>query len=332
MGAVAGALGFGSNDSKAGGFQGQGTNIQQPITSADAQQNLANQNAFIQALQAQNGTQNQSNVYNQLGAIANGQGPNPALAQLANATGANTANQAALMAGQRGASQNVGLIARQAAQQGAANQQNAVGQAAALQAQQSLNALGQQGNIAGQQVQNLGQNIAGQQGAELGSIQGVNQANVGMQSNINNANAGIAGINAQNQAKTAGGLGSSIGSGITSLLAHGGEVGKDGPKSILGRHMLKMAHGGKVDVILSPGEGYLPPDEAKEVVQQKKNPITKASIVPGEAKVKGDSLKNDTVPAKLEEGGIVIPRSIMEGKNAATEAAKFVAKHLKSKK
>ena len=101
-------------------------NIQAPITNqmgldsiTQAQNQLAQQNAFVQALQAQNGIGNQSNVYNQLQNVANGTGPNPAQAMLANATGQNVANQAALMAGQRGSNANVGLMARQAAQQGA---------------------------------------------------------------------------------------------------------------------------------------------------------------------------------------------------------------------
>jgi hypothetical protein len=71
---------------------------------------------------------------------------------LSQATGANTANQAALMAGQRGSGANAGLMARQAAQQGAANQQNSAGQAATMQANQSLNALNSMGSLATSQA------------------------------------------------------------------------------------------------------------------------------------------------------------------------------------
>ena len=59
------------------------------------------------------------------------------------------------MAVQRGGASNVGLLAREAAQQGAATQQQAVGQGATLEAEQQLNALGQQAGIAGQQVGEL---------------------------------------------------------------------------------------------------------------------------------------------------------------------------------
>lgn len=93
-----------------------------------------------------------------------------------------------------------------------------------------------------------------------------------------------------------------------------------------------FSKGGQVPAMLSPGERYLPPSEAKAVVQGKESPLKAGQEVPGKAKVKGNSLKNDTVPATLEEGGIVIPRSIMQSKDAAKKAAAFVAAHLKGKK
>ncbi len=55
---------------------------------------------------------------------------------------------------------------------------------------------------------------------------------------------------------------------------------------------------------------------------------SQGAVVPGKAKVKGDSLKNDTVPAVLSPGEIVIPRSIAQGKDAPKRAAEFVAKVL----
>jgi hypothetical protein len=224
MGAVGGLLGLG------GGAAGSSFNtlspaaLQQPTTSAQAQTAYtANQNALkqqqdlVNALQGQNGIQNQSNVYNQLQGIANGTGPNPAQAMLNQATGANVANQAALMAGQRGASQNVGLIARQAAQQGANTQQQAAGQGATMQAQQSLGALGQlQGLSTNQANQQIGatQNLTTQQQAEqqnlLNAIAQQNQANVG----INSANAGLANTQMQGQQGLLGGLMNAAGPAI----------------------------------------------------------------------------------------------------------------------
>lgn len=195
----------------------------------NAQSGIGNQISFLNAVQQQNGLGNQTNVYNQLQGVVNGTGPNPAQAQLAQATAANTANTAALMAGQRGASANPGLIARQAAQQGAANQQQAAGQAATLQAQQSLGALGQSGqmatNMANQQANatNAFSNASqGEQGLVLNSIAGQNSANVGSQQSMNSSNAGIAGVVAGGQQQLIGNvLG---GAGMAFGLAEGGTV------------------------------------------------------------------------------------------------------------
>lgn len=193
----------------------------------ETQSGLGQQQQFVNALQAQNGIGNQSQVYNQLQGIAAGTGPNPAQAALANATGANTSNQAALMAGQRGAGANAGLIARQAAQQGAANQQNSIGQGAALQAQQSLNAVGQAGQIAGQQVgqqagalgtyNQLAQNNQGMQQTAAGQLNSTNVQNTSQQ---NSSNAGVAGVNAQAQNKVTSGIVSTLSGGL--LGAAGG--------------------------------------------------------------------------------------------------------------
>lgn len=137
-----------------------------------------NQNAAVAGLQGVAGQQ--ANTARQYQDISEGRGPNPALAALHQATGENVANQAALMAGQRGAGANVGLIARQAAQQGANTQQQAVGQGATLQAQQQMNALSglsaqQQAQAATQaQIGNLGTTQAGMQQAGIGQ-----QANIG---------------------------------------------------------------------------------------------------------------------------------------------------------
>lgn len=233
MGSIGGLIGIGSSPGSQGlGFSAQSAALQSPTTNEQAQtaydqsqSGIAGQQAFLQAIQAQGGLQNQSDVYNQLSGVAQGTGPNPAQAMLANATGQNTANQAALMAGQRGAGANVGLIARQAAQQGAVNQQNAIGQGAALQANQSLNAIGQMGNIAGQQVANQAAATGaltgaqqGEQGLLLNAIQGQNNASVANQKNINDVNSGMA----QSGGKAQLGLLNSAGAAIG--MAQGGQV------------------------------------------------------------------------------------------------------------
>lgn len=197
---------------------------------ANVQQGLTGQQALINALQGQNALQNQSTVYNQLQGVASGQGPNPAQAMLANTTGQNIANQAALMAGQRGAGQNIGLMARQAANQGANIQQNAAGQAAALQANQSLNALGQMGGLANQQAGQLlnAQNTYGNQALQaqqnaLSGISGQNQAAISQQNAINAANAQRAAAESQMQGNMLGGLLQGAGAVAGTML--GGPVG-----------------------------------------------------------------------------------------------------------
>lgn len=268
----------------------QGVPIQQATSIGDVQQaqqgagnSLQSQQALLQALQGQNGLAQQNSIAgqqqglaNQLSAanglatqqgaiqglqgaagmygnIAQGKGPNPAQAMLNQSTGQNVANQAALMAGQRGAGANVGLMARQAAQQGANTQQQAVGQGATMQANQQLNALqgltGTQqaiGGMGGQQLaaqQAQQQNMAAQAnqvaGQQIGAttantqanlthqqqmqqaLQGINNSNVAMQSNINSGNSALANTQMQGQQGILGGVMSGLGA---AMGAHGGDV------------------------------------------------------------------------------------------------------------
>jgi hypothetical protein len=476
-------------------YNAASANILQPTTVdqanqayAQSQQAIENQGNFLSATLNQNGLANQASAFNQLQNVANGQGPNPAQAQLAQATGANIASQNALMAGQRGAGANVGLIARQAAQQGAATQQNAIGQAATLQANQSLNALGQLSGIAGTQVaqqQNASNAYTGatqgEQSQILGGIAAQNNANVGMVSNQNTANAGISQIAAGQQGNLIGNITGGIGSALQGLAkggkvqnyVTGGSVYQDiapgsspfdtqgqssvlsvpvgslgvntnlqtsaptatiqtpgvqapttpgQPKSNVGKFFsglgqgknlasnskdqpdgasvagqaigkgigsglnalfhgvgqifgssnpsaaaqltspvpadgsmysqgiqssaannatsqaggpadnvqqdedgaMNAARGGKVPALVSPGEVFLPPNKAKDVAKGKADPIKDGKKVPGKPKYPGNDYRNDTVPAKLEEGGVVIPNSIMQSKEPAKEAAAFV--------
>lgn len=291
---------------------------------ANTQSGLSQQQALINALQAQGGIQNQSDVYNQYKNIAAGQGPNPAQAMLQQATGANIANQAALMAGQRGAAANPALIARQAAMQGANLQQQAAGQQAVMQANQQLGALGQMGNIAGQQVQNLGQSIGGYnqyalqgQGNLLQANAADNMARAQMQGNINTINAQVAAGNQKARQDLIGGIAKGAGAAAGMPMAHGGEV-----KSMTGKLLLGMAQGGQVPVMVSPGEGYVAPEKAKAVATGSQSIKQAGEIIPGKAKVKGDSLKNDTVHRKLEAGGVVVPRTVMQ--QGEDKAAEFV--------
>lgn len=218
-------------------FDAKGAEIENPVSKEqinqaylNTQTGLGNQKDFLNAVNAQNGLGNQTSVFNQLQGVANGTGPNPAQAQLANATGANVSNQAALMAGQRGAGANAGMMARQAAQVGGNIQQNAAGQAAQLQAQQSLGALNQMGGIATNQANqqanatNAFANTAlGQQQNLLGAQGAYNNSLVAMQSNMNNANAQVNGAIVPAQGNMMQGIMGAAGS-VMNLI--GGDKGK----------------------------------------------------------------------------------------------------------
>lgn len=499
-------------------FQAQAAPIQEGTNTAQlqqaynqAQQGIVQQQGLVNQLGAQGGIQNQSNVYDQFGQIAQGIGPNPAQEMLRQQTGNNMAMQASSMASQRGASANPAALARSIAQQGAATQQNAVGQAAALQAQQSLNALGNQGNIAGQQVSNQMAGVQGLNNAvqnEQNILQGANtafnNAQVNMVGGMNSANAQAAAGNQQAAGQVAGGLmkgvsavasmfsdergkknfesadfdidkfldslhrpnmaeggeiasedqpevtapqletpvavqaappqssigqwlssnvdtgggstasttaafaplkwdfsmgmgggGGEGGGGVGSMMggmAEGGEIeeavepksydykdpnqpgaaegrqfgitaqdlekseagasvvedtpqGKmiDSPHAIglllasVGRlnerikalegkgSKKKMAQGGQVDALVSPGEKYLTPQDLQKV-KAGKHPLSVGSTIPGKPKVAGatDNYANDTVPKKLQVGGIVLPRSVTQAPDKAQKAEAFV--------
>lgn len=235
---IGGQLGFYGKKTVDPGPSGGGPGGLQLPTTADqiaqqygnVQSGIQQQADFVNALQAQHGLTNQNAAYQMAQNQANGTGPNPAQAQLAQATSANTANQAALMAGQRGSAANPALIARQAAMQGAANQQNAAGQAATLGAQQQLAGQQQMANIAGQQVGNLGaaqgqfnQTALGAQGNVLGGIGNQNSVIGSM------TNAGTAAdterykANLGQQSDIFGGLAKNAGS-LAALFADGGSV------------------------------------------------------------------------------------------------------------
>ncbi len=217
---------------KGAGYQAQGVDPAQLNTSyTQTQDAIKQQKNFVKALKGQNGLENQSNVFGQQQALANqlqgmsqGQGPNPALAQLNQTTGQNMANQAALMASQRGASANTGLMARQAAMVGANTQQQAVGQAATLRAQQQLAAI--------QQLQNQQASMGNMANTQVGQYQtGLTQYNnsalqqqanlMGLQANINNANAQIAAGNQRGQQNMLGGMMGAAG-GAMQLFGGGG--------------------------------------------------------------------------------------------------------------
>jgi hypothetical protein len=406
MGSVGGLLGLGGGAGGTGFSTQPGTNPAELQAAYQGNQAaMANQNALLSALTGQGGIQKQGDVYNQLQGVVSGQGPNPAQAMLNQATGANVANQAALMAGQRGASSNTGLMARQTAQQGGALQQQAAGQGASMQAQQGLGALGQAGalatGMAGNQIGQTNANVAAQQN-EQSILQGANTANNQIQGQLANTTLrgqqdilgglmgsgsgaakmamGAHGGQVQNYAdggsaftpqsmfaqslagqnqpqitpfnesgegskalqKGMGQLGSSIGTGVSNYMNNpmrgttnavsGGDSYAGTDTSLKDPSQMFGAGGGKVPAMVSPGERFLRPEEAQAVADGNVDPMEVGEEIPGQAKAKGDSYKNDFVPKKLDVGGIVLPRSITKGKNPGAEAKKFVDAYMSKKR
>lgn len=349
-----------------GNFLGTNNNFQ--ATGPTAQ----NQN-FVPQIQTQQ--QRQTDVYGQQQNLANqllqqsqGQGPNPALAQLNQQTGNNVSNQAALMAGQRGASANPGLVARQAAMQGANTQQQAVGQGATLQAQQQLAA---QQALSGQQ-QNLAQNALSGESIEQGGLASQNNAALGVQQ----INANTAGQNAAANRGLIGGIFN--GFGALSALSKGGEVPKMASGGVMGIENYGMAPavpqwqdstGGAWNTMMSskgakaggepttttgtagPWEtgGGLAGGAGDEMgagssggagllalaSEGGKIPFSQALLkggsVPGQAQVKGNSEKNDTQPTLLSPGEVVLPRSVTQSPDMEKKAIAFL-RHLKAGK
>jgi hypothetical protein len=277
----------------------------------------------------QGGLAKQGDLYNAYGALASGQGPNPALALLQQQTGQNNAAQAALMAGQRGVSANPALMSRQIAQQGAMNQQNAIGQGAALQAQQALAAMQAQSGLAGQMVGNQMQaggmyNDAAQNA--LNSMLGANQAVNANNLKLSQARDEVKRNNIKSGFDAASGgmmqaaeyFGKSKGGGGGGMM--GGQAG--GPAAAAGGVMM-AAHGGEVEHqeeeislldFLSQHPGM--------IMSSSKHP---APVVPGIPLKKGDHEDNDVVPALLSPGEIVIPRSHAADPKKAAAFARAVA-------
>jgi hypothetical protein len=291
MGFVGNLLGGGSVDQVAAPTLDDTANSNY-VRSLQAQGNNLNQyaNNGAQALTAGQ----QQNYITQLNQQAQGNGPSVARALMNNAMQTNAANTNAAAAAQHGANaalaQRNALLANQQANQQAA----ATGMIGANQEQ--LNA------------QNLiGSNLANMRSQDIQNSMGFNQLNQGYQGLANQA-VGNA-MNAQTQTNqtnmeaqkanqaASGGLFGGLVSGVGTALTGSG---------LLGGGLQKAA---------------------TAVFDNKANHYA-GGFIPGRNQVPGDSPRNDTVPAMLSPGEIVVPRSQSDTK---TEARDFI-NHLFSSK
>ena len=232
-------------------------------------------------------------VYGQQQGLANallnqsqGIGPNPAQAQYQQNVNQMAQQQAGAIAGTKGI--NPALAARLIQNQGAQAQQQAAGQQATLQAQQQIAAQ----QALGQQQMNMG-NLAATGGAQ-GLSRASTAGGLGNQQIANEiARSGVGAQEKSTQNSLIGGLLQAGGTVVGSIYggpaggAAGGAVGAAAANTID-----KKAKGGEID---------------------------------GEAKVAGDSEKNDTVPTMLSPGEVVLPRSVTQSDDPVGKAAKFVA-------
>lgn len=267
----------------------------------------------------------------QLKQQAAGQGPNLANQQLQNATGQNVSNQAALMAGQRGASSNVGLMGRQIANQGANIQQQAAGQSAENVLKQQMMAQSQLQNVYGTQGQLANQNYATTQGQVTANNQ------MGMEQAGQNAaaNRGLIGGVASAGAKL---LGLAEGGQIPQPTAYGTEGGwgfnfvsgvkpKDPMAGATDITPKKMQAPQQVPVMMAAHGGMLPftPHDYRQ------GGTVQAQSPQQHAMVSGNSYKNDKIPGMLSEGEVVLPREITMSPNAPRLAADFMSQVMQGK-
>lgn len=169
-----------------------------------------------------------------------------------------------------------------------------------------------QARLLQQQQASIGQNLAGEAAAQrmqqqLAAQQMLGQQSLGMfdvasgrKLGAQQVNAGVTSANTQAQAQLIGGALNSAG-GAAQMGAgkwDGGVIEAEGPSSDLGRALMGMAGGGPV--------------------------FAADGMVPGVPVVQGDSPANDTVPAALSPGEVVLPRTVAQAPDAPTAAASFV--------
>lgn len=318
-----------------GNTQFQAQNLQPAINTA--QTGVQNQ------IQQANGiVGQQGDLASQLLAQSQGQGPNIAAMQLKQATDRNNQQAAGSIASQRG--MNPALAARLIAQNQAANNQTAAGQSGLLRAEQQLSAQGQLANVYGQQAN---ESLAGGQlqNANLGvnetALNNQNNQVVGATNAANQINAQTAEQNAGGLSKFAngllGGLGGALTSGVGALTGapSASAIGNEADTELQGNWY--KWKGGEIGHYDDGGTVTQPapdPDKVKAFLEgfngQKKSsggPIDyrNGGNVGGTAKVSGDSPQNDTVPAMLSPGEVVLPRSVTKSQNPEQRAKEFMA-------
>lgn len=285
-----------------------------------------------------------NNLASMLANQANGLGPNLANQQLQNATAQNVSNQAALMAGQRGASSNVGLMGRQIANQGAQIQQQAAGQAAANRLQEQLQAEA----LYGQTQNQIGQLASSIYGGAQGAVGNANKVGAEIGGQNAQMNQGLIGGIANTGAKLLGMADGGTPDNSNSMFPGLGKGSNFGFNFVNGKKPASSPMAGATDIaptgfagadmgaaatpaILAAAKGggvddlpFIPHDYRRGGEVKAKNPAQKA-VVPG------NSYKNDKIPALMSEGEVVLPREVTQSPNAPQNAARFMSEVMAGK-
>lgn len=324
---------------QAGEFQATAPEIQYSPNGADYQGTItrAQQQGLDAYGQGTATAARQSALADQLEQQAAGKGPSLAQLQLQQATQANAAQAASSVASQKGI--NPALAARMIMQNQQAANQQAAGQSAMTRMQEQMAARSMLGSaLSAQRGQDISQQNAsaqlmgsagqlqGQQN-QLGLTQAAENARLKMQAQQINAQTAVANMQAQQgmlggllggiggamaQGSSGSGSGGGSGGGGGGGMAYGGEVGDDI---------------GKIDSAISPDDGIKTPEKKEglgSVIGAIASLFPFGGEVPGRARAAGDSPTNDTVPAMLSPGEIVLPRTVAQSEDAPERAAKFV--------
>jgi hypothetical protein len=291
---------------------------------------------------------------NRLIELSQGQGPSVAQAQMQEGLDQSNQQALALAASQRGI--NAGLAARLAAvAQGQNNQANNQ-QLGVLRAQEQLGANSQ----LGQELQSQRGGRMAEQTAQLGSHEGAAGRASNTISTIGTGITSYLGKGAYNgglieperyavggavtplqvpvmQLDPATSFAQALGTQVGQMMAKGQSLSDQGTqnfKAALGPRQKTAQPAppslfdqdiGVLDQSVAPGVGGIPASGFQNALL-----AAQGGSVPGRAKVLADSPANDTVPAVLSPGEIVLPRSVVEaGPNAAKN---FVAALMKQQR
>lgn len=276
----------------------------------------------------------QENLLPKLEAMAAGKGPSVVENLLNQYAGDIGTQQAAAAASQRGASQNVGLVGRQAARGAADIYQRAASEMATARTREQMAAIEQLRQLAQQQAQQY------QTGTQAYGQTALEAQRSGLQAQAQQEAQRTA--MAQQQMQQQGGLLGGLLGGTATVLSSGLLKGSPAAAAPVGgmstganiRRSVPMSYadGGVVD------QNDQRPPEEKEMdivsmlLESQPKAMAHGAKVPGKAQVDGDSYKNDTVPALLSPGEIVVPRSAARDPEKAAAFAKSVSMRSKRRK